>query len=463
MTVSSQILGHRIYQMYSFNFKFLVTLSNYYLFTVYGMLYLLPSVALTDIAYLMKMDMITADNGITLRAVAYSIGSLACGHIFRKFDRRLGLIIGMFTAALCLSTLPFLNSVAIFLSSMFVMGFISGSIDVAVNSWILDLWGDNCNTYMQALHASYGIGMFLAPFYTAQFLGLQPRSSNQTKTEEEHKFFIDLADSPVEINKDKSLESFRLVFALFSFAILLSALIQLVLYIIENRKINQITSKLHKDDDALKSLYPRENDLNESNSMSSLTPRQAKTVLILASLILFIYVGMEVNSVNFAPQFIINLRPKEDKIVEKAADQSTILNGAFALFRILGIFVSRFLTSDTMVVIHLSMIVVSSILLLFVHVNFIVIPIAFSLFGAGCSTIFPCVYSMIEERTKLTNFQVGLLMFAGSIASVLYPLIVPHLLERYPMIYVYNNVISITIVFICVITLIMKAKRPMKM
>ena len=369
----------------------------------------------------------------------------------------------MFGAAICLSTLPFLTSVPVFLTSMFVMGFISGSIDVAVNSWILDLWGDNCNTYMQALHASYGIGMFVAPFYTAQFLGLQPRSANQTDTGGEHKFFIDLADSQVEISKGKSLESFRLVFALFSTAILLAASIQIVLYIVENRKMRQVMSKLNKDGDALKSLNSKNNNHTDLNPLSSITPREAKTVLILGSFILFVYVGMEVNSVNFVTQFIINLRPNEDKIVEKAAYQSTILNGAFALFRILGIFVSRFLTSDSMVVIHLSMIVVSSVLLLFVHFNFLVIPVSLFLFGAGCSTIFPCVYSMIEERSKLTNFQVGLLMFAGSIASVLYPLIVPHLLEKYPMIYVYNNVISISIVFLCVITLIMKARRPMKM
>lgn len=345
---------------------------------------------------------------------------------------------------------------------MFILGLVDSAFDVAVNSLLLDLWGNDCNTYMQALHACYGIGQFLAPFCAAQFLGLQPRSANETANQVANKLFLHFGDPDVEINKYKSLTGFRLVFIFSSIAIVLSASCQIVLLIVENRKISRIIStakedKEQDDDDHViesSAVDTHNNNINENEALKSHSQESTgdeKMIFYLGFIILLVYVGLEINTFSFVIQFITYLHPKEDKIVEKAAHQVTIMSGAFAFCRVIGIFVSRFLESEKMVIMHLSILSISSILLLFSQIDYIFIPIGLFLLGVGCSAVFASIYSMIEQRCKLTKARIAINMFAGSISTLLFSAIVPNFLEKYPMIFVYNIVISVFIVYLCVI------------
>ena len=333
--------------------------------------------------------------------------------------------------------------------SMFVQGFVGGAVDVAVNSWVLDLWGENCNTYMQGLHFSYGFGTAVAPFVLAPFLGLEPKA-NETTTATS---LADNDSSSIEslrVDKitAKSLDTFRLVFIIEGCLMMLSVMIQLVLFFIENRKIRQIKCKALKDGNENQTMsICEDSSCSERNRHSP----NSRKLLLIGAFILFFYVGMEVNSMNFVTEFVHYL----DYDVQTATDQSTYMNSAFALFRFIGIFASRYFTTDKMALIHLSMIATSSLLLLFFsQVSLLWITIGVTMFGGGCSVIFPCVYSMIEERTQLSNVSVALLMFSGSLASIVYPLIVPLVLEAHPMLYVYNNVVSIAIVITLVFILL---------
>ena len=78
MIVSSKTLNHQIYPKYSFKFKLLITLCHCLLYVIYGVLDSLPTVVLTDIAYLMRMDMVTAARGLTAKGISYSIGAVIC-------------------------------------------------------------------------------------------------------------------------------------------------------------------------------------------------------------------------------------------------------------------------------------------------------------------------------------------------------------------------------------------------
>lgn len=78
MVFTSRKLIQQIYPKYSFNFKLLITFSHYFLFIVYGLLDSLPSIVLTDLAYLMKMDMATAARGLTTKGISYAIGAVIC-------------------------------------------------------------------------------------------------------------------------------------------------------------------------------------------------------------------------------------------------------------------------------------------------------------------------------------------------------------------------------------------------
>lgn len=377
--------------------------------------------------------------------------------MFKVCDRRTILIFVLVVGSVVLGALPFIGNLYLFFFLMFLQGLVGGTIDVSVNAWVLDIWGEGCSTYMQALHCSYGIGMTVAPFYVTPFLGLIPARDDEKS----------LLVEPTHLTKEEyaeKLHSFELVFILSGVVIMIVAIIQTVLLLVENSKMKRVLEKFEKDQNGNRMSLAVNNfntfsqtsqpieatTTTTSSTQSLLTDYEQKLVIGIGAFILFIYVGMEVNSLTFITEYLYYLGYD----TQTGGNQASITNTSFAIGRFLGILFSFFLTSDRMIIINLSMIVTGSFILLFLsNVSLTWITIGLSLFGAGCSVIFPCLYSMIEERTKLTTFSVGLLMFAGSIASVIYPLIVPSILGAHPMIYAYNNVVSILLVVSAVIYL----------
>lgn len=390
--------------------------------------------------------------------------------MFKAVDRRICLILCLVIGSISIMTLPFITNVTLFMISTFIQGFISSALSVGANAVILDLWGSKCNTYMQGLHFSFALGMAISPFYLAPYLGLEPTSSNdilvdESTTNSTTSLLTNSTKSTI-ITPGKSVEQFQLMFILAGIFIMSSGLLQFILYFIERVNIRQILEKKGKDDNCIsKEKIKSCTSKNKSSVVETSTLEINKNTsnpdktffLTLGSLIFFIYVGMEINSFNFVTGYIFYLNFS----IETAAYQATLMNGSFALFRFIGIFLSRFMTTDTMVISSLSLIASSCIISLICPKDTIFwISIGNILFGSGCSAIFPGVCSMIEERIKLGNFSVGLFMFSGSCALVLYPLIVPRILEEYPILFIYNNTISILLVFICVF--ILMKKHPKK-
>lgn len=335
---------------------------------------------------------------------------------------------------------------------MVIEGLVVAAIDVGGNAWVLELWGDECNTYMQALHFSFGLGIAIAPMIITPFMGLEPGKANTTE--------IPVSSTEMSINEairmdkptTKPVEHFQLIFVLAGIIGMLCAVFQLALLFFENWKIRQLTIEDNNNEDKEVEEEKQENQVDEprSNRMWALG---IGFVTILA------YVGMEINSLRFVTEYVHFLG--YDLVT--SGHQATILNTSYAVVRFIGIFVSHFLSTDFMVLGHLSMIMVSAFILVFLSQTSLTwISIALCLFGAGASVVFPSVYSMLEERTQMTNFAVGLVTAGAVIPSIIYPSVMPSVMQTYPMVYVYNILVSIIIAFIGVIFLIKKVPKRSK-
>ena len=371
---------------------------------------------------------------------------------------------------------------------MFLQGLTSAILSVGANAIILNLWNDDCNMYMQGLHASFGLGMALSPSILGPFLGLSPSHHTPRHNSSDNSTFISI--HPAEVDADvhdathstphpvKSIESFQLIFILSGLCVLSSAFIQIALYVTENYMIKQIMQQLtlegkiingllrencedskdSKEDEQAKSIStsPGTNNNSSSSSGNSDTGASASTsrsVLILGSVIFFIFIGMEVNSFTFVTEYI----HYSNYDIETAAYQSTLMSASYAIFRFIGIYTSTLMSTETMIIIHMSMLAFSGMILFFFsHNSLLAISIGLFLFGAGCSVIFAAISSIIEAKIKQTDFSVSLFIFCGSVSLAGYPLIVPHMLEKSPQLYVYNIIISTLILFICVYLLLRK-------
>lgn len=345
--------------------------------------------------------------------------------------------------------------------SMFLQGLTSAILSVGANAVILNLWNEHCNMYMQGLHASFGLGMAISPSILGPFLGLSPshhkvngyNSSDNSTIITIHSNHPNDANLP--LNTGKSVESFQFIFILSGLFVLSSACIQIALYVAENYMIKQIIQRLTLQgkiiNGILKEKCDDSKDLKDDelskNIVSSSSNSNSRYILILGSIIFFIFIGMEVNSFTFVTEFI----HYSNYDIETAAYQSTLMSASYALFRFIGIYTSTIMSTETMIIIHMTMLAFSGVILFFFsHNSLLAISIGLFLFGAGCSVIFAAISSVIEAKIKQTDFSVSLFIFCGAVSLAGYPLIVPYLLEWSPQFYVYNIIVSTLILFICV-------------
>ncbi|KAL0476870.1 12 TM domain-containing transmembrane protein [Acrasis kona] len=124
---------------------------------------------------------------LSLRGVGYMISTLLTGIILDKFSigspvaikmpknailkfitSRLTLILMFLSIILMGSTLiamPFTTNYNVHLVLQIVSGVSGGCIDCVASVLMMWIWDEDANNYMQGLHASYGVGSFLAPLY----------------------------------------------------------------------------------------------------------------------------------------------------------------------------------------------------------------------------------------------------------------------------------------------------------
>ena len=373
--------------------------------------------------------------------------------MFKLIDRRIGSIICLVLLSFTTMSYPFLSNAITFAIVMSFHSLLVIFLDIGSNSWVLDLWGEECNSYMQGLHFSFGIGIAVAPMFASPFMGLEPpKLVNTTENPLLNETVIDSKTQSAEIFA-KPVELFTLIFIIGGIFSLGSALIQFILYFVENRKMkhfmaNSCCSQIEQHCDNNNSKIVND-DSHEDQ------PKMNKLPLVLGYFIIFFYLSLESNSIKFVVEFVNFLGYQ----VDTSGYQATVLNSAYAIARFIGIFVSRFVVTDTMALCHLSLVLLSSLILLFLaQVSLTWITIGLLLLGTGCSIIFPAIYAMIEERIHLTTLAVGILTSSGLIPTILITLLVP-LMRKNPMLYVYNILFSVIIVIILVVILIKKVPR----
>lgn len=346
--------------------------------------------------------------------------------------------------------------------SMCLQGYTFSVFDIVTNGWILDLWREKCNIYMQTLHFSIALGMTIGPFTLAPFVGLDP-SKSQTEVENAM-IKLNATLGPVSKVKEEitngtstvpSISRFSIPFTIYGIAILLSALIQLWLYYFEKRIEEQTRNesiRLKCDPQTVESPKDEVSYTSENHSQV-ISKKDKRLVLVLGSIILFVYVGMEINIFNFITQFIVYMKIDQKTSVY----QATILSASFAFFRLIAILESKVCTAVSLLIIHLSLLIMSCLVLFFLsHISINWMSFGVFLLGGGCSVFFPSTYSMIETLTSLDNQSISILMFMGSLASIFYPLFMLKLLHFDPMFYVYINFMSIFIVGLAIFTLLYK-------
>ncbi|XP_071453327.1 uncharacterized protein [Hetaerina americana] len=109
-------------------------------------------------------------NIYTARASGYLVGSFIGGVLFDRFNRLFLLFISLLLTSLFIIITPWCKILWLLKAIMVILGILMGFLDTGCNVLCLDLWGRNSGPFMQALHFSFGLGVFIAPMLSTPFL-----------------------------------------------------------------------------------------------------------------------------------------------------------------------------------------------------------------------------------------------------------------------------------------------------
>lgn len=340
--------------------------------------------------------------------------------------------------------IPYIKSLTIFYVIFSTFGFMSSGLSLVAQSWLLKLWQENSNPYMQGFHFSYSVGMTLAPLISAPYL------SNKTFDSSDHEgnmtnplavSFIHLRSHAPNVHERSSFITDGLDFShvpslfvpytiasslMFTSTAVIIILIFYKNYVVSHRQPYRQFEQVVKT--ANGSLVAKNTSVNRKSN--------AWFTILIATLICFCYQFSENNAIVFITEFIYYLTG--DK--KTGSYVATLFSGSYAVSRFLGIFTARFMGAKYMLFAHITIALIFNIfLLVFFSSSILVLSIILIFVAIGCSSVFASLYSFFSQIFNMTSQIFSLFLMSAASACIVVPLIEGFFIEKHPVIYIYLN------------------------
>ena len=154
----------------------MLTFAIYVCIFAFGLGFSMISPARNNIAQVIGSNFGDVSYGTSARTAGYAIGALFFGWLYSKFNRQVGLSACLALAAGSMMTVPFVRILALYMVSEVAYGLFIGGVDVACNSWILEIWQGDANPYMQGLQFCFALGLAIGPLIEEPFLSQHPHN-----------------------------------------------------------------------------------------------------------------------------------------------------------------------------------------------------------------------------------------------------------------------------------------------
>ena len=392
--------------------KHILTSCIYFCVFCYGIACSLPPAARLDIAENMSVNFNAINYAQSTASAGYVIGCLFTGWLFSNINRQIGFMASLLLLAVSMFPVPFLRVLWLYLITSLFNGLGTAGIEVAINSWVLEIWQEASNPYMQGMHFSFALGATIAPLIEEPFL-----SYDHNVTSWENSTSGELESNATTIHEDS-----RIVvpYSIASLLLVASAASILVLYFMV---------PYHQSKRTVTKNQTMDNNMNVGTSIQSSSSFRLMdneeerdklyyTQLIILSCFLFcFYTGTELSTMSYLTEFAVVIDLKLSK--STAAFLTSIMSGAFAVNRLISIFVAAKVKTKTMLYVSFVMLSAGNLILLFfANSSEVMLWIAVVIIGSGHSSVIPCIMSLLEERMNVTTSVCGLFMLSASASTI---------------------------------------------
>jgi len=407
--------------------KEIMTFAMYLCFFVYGIGSSIFAPVMLDMSEILEAGMDDLSWALAAKIAGYALLALPFGWLFSRVNRQMGTVVCLVIVGLTSVPMPLVKSLPMFFLEMVVQGMASSGIDVALNAWILEVWQEKANPYMQGMHFSWAVGATVAPLLCQPFLS-KPLNQSLMSGNEELDRLVPHSESMIYISY--LISCFLCLFA--------AGFLLVVNLVVPYQPRKREKNEEHEEN--------REEGIGKDLSDSIKPTKQytdLKWLIFLSNLLMVFYCSVENNIFSFFPDFAVYSKMRLSK--STAAFMTSVLSGSFALFRGISILTATKLSAERMLHMHFTLATLGSVLVVMAG-HFDCLPLTWVsvvVSGAGCSCMFPSIYSYVEERIVVTDLLSGLYIFVSNLTCIIITGVVGMLIKSNPMIFAYFNVGSL--------------------
>lgn len=107
---------------------------------------------------------------VAIKSLGYMLGSFTGARLYDRYKGHTIMIISISAMTAMMLIIPFAGSFLAAVVPIFLLGFAEGTTDIGGNLMIMWVFRENLAPYMNALHFMFGVGSLLAPIITANFM-----------------------------------------------------------------------------------------------------------------------------------------------------------------------------------------------------------------------------------------------------------------------------------------------------
>jgi FHS family Na+ dependent glucose MFS transporter 1 len=299
-------------------------------------------------------------------SLGYLVGSFLGGRAYDRLPGHKLLAATMFIVAIASALIPIARSLQVLLFVMLFSGFASGILDVGCNTLLLWTYGKKSGPFLNGLHFFFGVGSLIAPLLLAQVL---------LRTGEIHWLYwtFSIACLPVMI----------------------------WLWLLPEPK--------HARTDERKN-----------------TSFPVVSVILLVTLFI-LYVGLELGFGNWIYTYALTL---ELGTTITSAYLTSVFWGAFTLARLLGVWVSTRLRSQTILFLDIFGCAASTVLIMLWKESSLALWIGTVGLGISMASIFPTLIMLAGERMQITGTITGWFLVGSGAGSMFLPWLIGQIFVR---------------------------------
>ncbi|KAL4237401.1 hypothetical protein ACF0H5_002119 [Mactra antiquata] len=446
--------------------KFIHTVILWWSFIGLGWIVGMVGPTFPDLRQIINEDLATTSWMFPAGSFGYLVGSFFGGFLYDRFNKIVLLTLSTLGLGVTSIITPFCASLPWMLFIKFAGALTSGVLDVGGNAHLIFVWGQEGDSYMQALHFGFSLGASIAPYVTEPFLAkkiktcqhianmttdrpstdssvsrMYNQSAPSTAILDMH-YYNASADVPNHMTKCTEEYEATSVYIAYIIAgiIVLTSTVAFAFLHAHSRK-NKLTKQVSGNEKKTDGTITRRKQL---------TRRMKVLYLVLLSILISSYCIVEDGFASYLMTFAIE-RLKWDKSTGSFA--TGLFWVSFGIGRFCGIFIIACCRTKLLLTLYLMMLgcgYAGFLLSAFFNV-FPLIWIFTVVLGFSMSVIFPAIFSWTSENIITVSGKISsVFLTSASSSGMLTMFLIGNLMDKYdPMWFVY---ILVIVMGICLLT-----------